>query len=372
MPPVDKIALKYPPSEISKCLDQLLLLIQSDTKELLSLQAPNVSALKAYSSDLSWLHNQEINTLMSIQDSVLKLRFIAHRIRFSLLPLLRKTAIAPPYVLIEPTSVCNLRCPMCFQTDSTFTTSEFMGRMQPELFQRIISMCEEASIDAITLASRGEPTLHPQIATLIRSLEGKFLEKKFNTNATRLTPDISQALLDSGFNHIVFSVDSHKKEEYEYLRKGAKFEEISTNIAAFWELRNSLQYSQLDVRVSISGVSTLPSQDEAEFSKYWSAYCDEAYLYPAEDRWDTYNNTLTPDLVDSCIYPWERLYIWHDGTVNPCDVDYKSKLSVGNVLDYSSLSEIWKMYDKLRDLHLSGRRSDAFPCDRCGVSHCKS
>ena len=29
----------------------------------------------------------------------------------------------PPYVLIEPISACNLRCPFCFQSDKTFTVT---------------------------------------------------------------------------------------------------------------------------------------------------------------------------------------------------------------------------------------------------------
>ena len=36
----------------------------------------------------------------------------------------------PLYLLIEPTSICNLRCVMCFQTDKSFGADKsFMGRM---------------------------------------------------------------------------------------------------------------------------------------------------------------------------------------------------------------------------------------------------
>ena len=33
----------------------------------------------------------------------------------------------PPYLLIEPVSTCNLRCPFCFQTDKTFTKNLIWG-----------------------------------------------------------------------------------------------------------------------------------------------------------------------------------------------------------------------------------------------------
>ena len=36
----------------------------------------------------------------------------------------------PLYLLIEPTSICNLRCVMCFQTDKSFgAEKKFMGRI---------------------------------------------------------------------------------------------------------------------------------------------------------------------------------------------------------------------------------------------------
>ena len=56
---------------------------------------------------------------------------------------------------------------MCFQTDKTFTTSEFMGHMTLNLFHTIIDMAHSSGVGAITLASRGEPTLHPKITEMI-------------------------------------------------------------------------------------------------------------------------------------------------------------------------------------------------------------
>ena len=40
----------------------------------------------------------------------------------------------PPYLLIEPVSACNLRCPFCFQTDTSFTRKQYMGVMKFDLF----------------------------------------------------------------------------------------------------------------------------------------------------------------------------------------------------------------------------------------------
>ena len=62
------------------------------------------------------------------------------------------------------------------------------------------------------------------------------------------------------------------------------------------------------------------------------------------------------------------MYVWYDGKINPCDEDYKSFLSYGN-LKIHTIKEVWKStaLKKLRDLHLSGKRNKIIPCDRCGV-----
>jgi radical SAM protein with 4Fe4S-binding SPASM domain len=62
------------------------------------------------------------------------------------------------------------------------------------------------------------------------------------------------------------------------------------------------------------------------------------------------------------------MYIWWDGKANPCEVDYKSKLSPGNLKNLN-LSKLWNsnLYQSLRKNHLSSKRADVKPCDRCTV-----
>ena len=369
MPSQESVSLKYS-SELVKAELQKLSLQLTDilTSKKFSAAEQALACSTEY-QDLSWLTPQEINSILDLASYEEKSSMLAHRIRFSLLPQNRVESRIPAYLLIEPTSVCNLRCPMCFQTDSSFTTSEFMGKISFPFFTSLIDKAYSAGVGAVTLASRGEPTLHPQLESMIRYFKGKFIEKKLNTNATRLTPAISEALLQSGFNHIVFSCDSHLKEEYETIRKGAVFENVLANIKSFWDIRNSPEYRNLKLRVSISGVKTLDTQNGDDFTAVWTNYCDDAYLSPAEERWDTYNNQPHPDITSSCIYPWERLYIWHDGTINPCDVDYKSFLSPGNINDFSTLEDAWQHLTLLRSQHLNGNRCNVSPCDRCGVYH---
>ena len=63
---------------------------------------------------------------------------------------------------------------MCFQIDDSFnSTSEFMGHLDLKLFKKIIDEAESNGTKAITLASRGEPTLHPKLNEMLEYCTNK-------------------------------------------------------------------------------------------------------------------------------------------------------------------------------------------------------
>mgnify|MGYP001160827156 CR=1 FL=1 len=373
-PAVSYITQKYSNKEISNIKKSIQELIEKEKnkknffkKFTISKKDFRIFEDKAY--DLSWLTNQEINSIIEYGTSLSdKLKFTFHRFRFNFLPSIRVSPDVPAYLLIEPTSICNMRCPMCFQTDKSFTSNEFMGKMDFNFFKSIIDEAEYEGIGSITLASRGEPSLHPKLIEMLEYSKNKFFEMKMNTNASRLTSNLSRAML-STLDHVVFSIDSHILEEYESIRVGGKFNEVFENVKNFWEIRNSEEFINKKIRVSISGIKVKDSQDPESFKLFWEKYSDDAYLNPAEERWNTYFNKKHPEIKKSCIYPWERLYIWHDGQINTCDVDYKSELSPGNIKELGGIKKAWKRLDWLRKKHLNGLRDSVLPCDRCGVSH---
>ena len=61
------------------------------------------------------------------------------------------------------------------------------------------------------------------------------------------------------------------------------------------------------------------------------------------------------------------MYVWFDGK-GPCDADYKSYLSYGNVND--SPSKLWnnKIIKNIRNKHTTNQRSEIDPCNKCGVT----
>ena len=99
-----------------------------------------------------------------------------------------------------------------------------MGKIEIGFFKSVIDECYKEGVGAITLASRGEPTLHPDLLEMLNYIKGKFLEVKINTNASRLNTKLSEAIISS-VNHVVFSIDSHVPKEYEQIRKGGSVDD---------------------------------------------------------------------------------------------------------------------------------------------------
>jgi radical SAM protein with 4Fe4S-binding SPASM domain len=265
--------------------------------------------------------------------------------------------------------VCNLRCVMCFQTDKSFTKKPFMGMMDMGLYRNVIDQAAEGAAGAISLGSRGEPFLHPGIGEMMKYASDKntFFDIKINTNATKLSEAQCHEILSSDVNLIALSIDAYEEKTYEEIRVRGKFKEVLNNVKRLRKIRDT-QYPQSKAEIRVSGVRFRDDQNEAGFHNFWSEICDTVVYVRAQLRWNTYENTVHPERTRPCDFLWNKLYVWHDGICNPCDEDYKSKLTPGDVTRHS-IERIWngKTLNKMREEHLANRRSNYNPCDRCGV-----
>ena len=85
-----------------------------------------------------------------------------------------------------------------------------MGHMSMNTFCKIIDEVE-GNVEAITFASRGEPTLNKDFSK-IKYCESKFLALKLNTNASMLNERLINEILSSDLQTIVFSIDEKIKK----------------------------------------------------------------------------------------------------------------------------------------------------------------
>ena len=292
--------------------------------------------------------------------------YLVYRYKFKMYPSQKKLSDFPLHLLIEPTPVCNLRCIMCFQIDKTFSADKrYIGMMPWDLFTGLVDQAADHGCHAITMASRGEPTLHKRFGDMLRYTNDKgILDIKTNTNATRLTEKLCHDILSADVATVTLSVDATTKETYEKIRVRGRFDQVLKNINRFNKIRAE-HYPDSKTNTRISGVAVDGTQSPEAMKSFWSDHVDQVSIRQEIPRWDSYGNL--PFRQESlCKLLYERIYVWYDGTCNPCDFDYKSYLALGNAKE-QPLSDIWlgEKYTSLRQAHECKRRGDVVPCDRC-------
>ena len=292
-------------------------------------------------------------------------RYLVYRYKYNVFPKLKVVDAFPPCLQIEPTSICNFRCVMCYQTDSSFShkSAGYMGHMSLDLFKSIVDQVH-GKIEALTLASRGEPLLNSNLPAMLEHCRGKFLALKLNTNASLLNERIVHALLSSDLQTLVFSIDAADKPTYESIRVNGNFDKLTDNLTLFSRIREA-HYSHSRLITRISGVRINESQSADSMEQTWGRIADSMAFVNYSPWEDTYNNAPNT-LATPCSDLWRCMSVWWDGRVNPCDIDYKSTLSRWR-MESSTISEIWTSdwYQGLREAHLNGKRSLIEPCVRC-------
>ena len=192
-------------------------------------------------NSLNFLINKHLEIFIkkNWEDPIKIIKYIIFRFKFLECGKKKINIGYPPYLLIEPVSTCNLRCPFCFQTDKSFTKKPFMGVMKMDLFKKVVDEADSLGVGAITLASRGEPTLHKNFTEMLDYLGKKknIFEIKINTNGSFLTDEISKSIFKNKVTQVVISADHYQKEEYERLRKNSNFEKILRNVDRLFEIR---------------------------------------------------------------------------------------------------------------------------------------
>jgi len=336
---------------IIKKIENDILIESSETKE--DLQKFNIK-------------QNVIDEIKTIADQDL-VNYLIHRYRYEIFPEKKIIDDYPPYLQIEPSSTCNYRCVFCFMTDSSFNkrSSGHMGHMKIELFKEIIDQAE-GKIEFLSLASRGEPMICPQISEMLQYTAGKFLNLKINTNASLLTEEKIHAILSGGVKTLVISADAADDKLYKKLRVNGKLDRVVKNLELFNEIKE-LKYSKSKIITRVSGVKFSDDQKFEDMKKFWGGLVDQV-AFVDYNPWENNYEKERNDILNPCSDLWRRMFIWWDGKTNPCDVDYKSNLSVG-VFPNKSISNLWnsESYSQFRNLHINNKRSHLNPCRSCSV-----
>lgn len=126
----------------------------------------------------------------------------------------------PLFIQLEPTTFCNLSCPMCIQRNGK--------NMSFKNFKRIAGMFK--SLQHIHFQGIGEPLMNPEIFNFIRYSTKNGIGSSITSNGILLKKETLKKLKKNGLTHLYLSIDAPTKKTYEKIRRGAKFETLIKNL----------------------------------------------------------------------------------------------------------------------------------------------
>lgn len=263
---------------------------------------------------------------------------------------------------------CNLKCIMCPQSKGLRPR---LPRMSLEMFRGIIDdVCETRPL--VRLYMSGEPMLHESLLEMIEYAGARNCQTAIHTNATLLTPEMSEKFLSSPLTYLSFSFDGCSAPVYEQLRPPAKFAEVESNIRQYLDLRRQGggggPYTAIEIIRMRETEELLQSfvdawktsgVDEVRVAEYmtWHGLMDDRRVEETPDG-TGYN---------PCAAPFTHGCILSDGTVVPCCLDLDGELPLGNVAE-KKFREIWtgNDYRRLRLAVLTGTMPPGCICSGCG------
>ena len=148
----------------------------------------------------------------------------------------RATISGLPFVLmIEPTNLCNLHCPLCPSGDGRLTRPR--GMMERTTFDRILKQTQGA-VKFLQLWNQGEPLLHPDLPWMIRRAKTQGMFVSMSTNGHPLAdPSVARDIVRSGLDHLIVSVDGATQETYARYRRGGNLQTVLRGIEHVVEAR---------------------------------------------------------------------------------------------------------------------------------------
>jgi radical SAM protein with 4Fe4S-binding SPASM domain len=297
---------------------------------------------------------------------------------------------------VEPTNMCNFRCVQCALSLKEF--NEIVGKrryLSMNLYKKIVKDIKSmGKLNNLNLYGDGEPLLHPDIVEMIK------IAKKYDianaititTNASLLTNDLSNNLINSGLDYLRISVYSIYDNQFKKITQ-TKYNAdlIYNNVARLF--KNRMKKNKTTPFIYVKMIDTYGKENEEFLSKY-SSISDEVNI-ETPMNWTGYKNIDLIGKIDKnhqtntktlegyygkqnisnykriCTTPFLSLTIKSDGDVCVCIVDWNRGTKVGNIAR-SSLSEIWygKKLREFRKMQIEGRRHENESCKNCDFIHC--
>src|SRR5512135_34132 len=269
----------------------------------------------------------------------------------------------PLLVDLELSSVCNLRCPMCYTISPEFRKHVDAKIMDFGLFTRVVDEIG-GKVPALRLSLRGESTVHPRFVDCVQYAKQRGIKEVSTlTHGGRLTLDFFAQIQEAGIDWITISIDG-VGETYERIRKPIKFAEILDKVKSIKKYKDERGLHRPVIKVQ--GIWPAISEDPKRYYDTFAPFVDLVAFNPLIDYLG--NDTDIEYLENfTCPQQYQRLVIGADGLVMKCSNDEENREVIGDA-NRQSVHELWhgEAMQRVRDMHKRPRGfMNSAVCRRC-------
>jgi MoaA/NifB/PqqE/SkfB family radical SAM enzyme len=264
----------------------------------------------------------------------------------------------PFYLVIDPTNICNLKCPLCPTWQDIKARPK--GKMDMEMFRNILDETGPY-LFAVNLCNWGEPFLNPELPEMVRYAKKYNTVVGLSTNLNHLPDRTAQELVSSEIDIIVISLDGAKDESYTRYREGGDFSTVLGNIGKLnsyrqnnkkfplliWQFlvnkyneheigmaremsqKMGLQFTPSPMRTSMGKELLLPLYERVKEMKDWLPHNPSYNKYPYDIRPETRTSQTT------CKWLWNSAVVNWDGSISPCCGVFEKKWDFHTCYDAS-------------------------------------
>ncbi|MCB8814156.1 radical SAM/SPASM domain-containing protein [Desulfosporosinus shakirovi] len=285
----------------------------------------------------------------------------------------------PFSVFVFPSTHCNFKCIYCGYSLGYPKMKEKYDfvpeNMSMETYTKILEQLKEFpnKLKMLSLTGQGEPLLNKNVPLMVKlAKEANIAERiEIITNASLLTPEMSDGLIEAGLDTLRISMQGLSSEKYkEICGSNIDFEKFMENIKYFYRHKSNTNFFVKIMDVSLEG------SEEEKFYQLFHDCSDRMYIekmLPAYEGveitlnmkvdYDRYGRKHQKRAV--CPLPFYMLGIFPNGDVEPCDTIYKP-IVLGNV-NHERLIRLWngKELKKFWKMQLKKERCTNTGCASC-------
>ena len=287
----------------------------------------------------------------------------------------------PVHLTVEPTNICNLRCPVCETGAGILRRPK--GHMSLDTFKRTLDSVGE-QVNTLLFYYMGEPFLNRDAYDMIKYATGKGIYVSACTNGEILD---TSGLARSGLSELSFQIGGLTQETHEQYRVGGHMDKVMDNLAKAVELKAK---GLIKTKIQVGFIVMKHNEHEiarVEKELEEGMGADEVIIIapcvrtmeqgekfmPTADKYWFYNReafsrgVLVPRKIphNRCWWIYSSTVVCWDGNVVPCCRDAQGEHVMGNILN-QPFADIWNG-EKYRDFRrqIATKQSEVDLCRLC-------